>query len=81
MKNIVLVALIASTSAIRVRNSWVDKDGKVHPFYIPNDESTYEERYMAINRNAEKKTEAAKAYGKHPTNPVGYAWDTHLPKE
>ena len=81
MKTFALIALVASVSAIKIANEYVDKDGKVHPFYFPNDEETYEVRYQAINRNQEKKKEALAKYGKHPTNPVGYAWDTHLPNE
>ena len=81
MKTFALFALVATASAIKVSTEYVDKNGKVHPFYFPNDETTYEERYKAINRNEEKKKEVFGRYGKHPTNPVGYAWDTHLPNQ
>ena len=36
---------------------------------------------MAVNRNEEKKREVFGQYKAHPTNPKGYAWDTHLPRE
>ena len=81
MKTFALIALVATASAVQISQRYVDETGKVHPFYIPNDESTYEERYKAIVRNQEKKTELVSSYGAHPTNPAGYAWDTHLPKE
>ena len=51
----------------------------VHPFYFPDDESQYAERYMAANRNIMKSTEKDATYQQHPTKPVGYAWDTHEP--
>jgi len=59
MKSIVLLALVAGASAVKLQqhNKWVDENGLVHPFYIPNDESVYEERYKAANRNIAKKTE------------------------
>lgn len=38
MKSIVLLALVAGASAIRLQSGWVDEKGIVHPFYIPNDE-------------------------------------------
>ncbi len=49
--------------------------------YFENDETIYEERYKAINRNAVKKQEKTDTYTAHPTAPVGYAWDTHAPAE
>jgi hypothetical protein len=81
MKSTVLLALISGATSIKLQNKWVDDNGKVHPFFIPNDESTYEERYMAVERNIVKKTEGHATYGAHPTAPSGYAWNTSLPKE
>ena len=81
MKAFTLAALLASASAVSIRNNYVDANGKVHPFYIANDEQVYEERYKAIVRNQEKKGEQAAKYGAHPTNPKGFAWETVAPEE
>ena len=81
MKVAIIIALAAGVTAHRLANKYVDENGKVHPLYLPNDESEYEERYMAITRNQEKKKEALSQYGSHPTMPKGYAWDTFLPAE
>lgn len=81
MKSIAILALVASVSAVRLSHKWVDENGLVHPFYIPNDEALYEERYKAANRNQAKHAEKTSEYKAHPTKPVGYAWDTHNPDQ
>ena len=53
--------------------------GKMHKFFIADDESKYQERYKAIVRNEEKGKESHEEYAAHPSTPSGYAWDTNPP--
>ena len=85
MKSTVIIALLSACSATSLRqmsmegDKYIDETGIVHPFYIADDESKYEERYKAIWRNQEKKREGDAVYGQHPTSPEGYAWKKDKP--
>ena len=77
MKTFALFALIAAAGAVHLNQEWVDKDGKFHPFYFGDDEDVYEQRYKAASRQSVKKDEKEDVYKNHPTDPVGYIWDTN----
>jgi len=85
MKSTAIIALLSACSATSLRqmsmlgDKYVDEAGVVHPFYIADDESKYEERYKAIWRNQEKKREGDAVYGEHPSSPAGYAYKQDKP--